>query len=158
MDARLLLALDIAPMLSPRLARAGAALNTPVDLKHYALLHDDTAYFASDRINWDGWLQFAGVTEVDTARGVHFSHANFAIDAAIDGLGVVMSLRALAAEDLAAGRLILPFPQALAADYAYYILCDADAMARPAIQAFVDWLLDEARQPFEPRGQIAILP
>lgn len=150
LDARLLLALDVAPMLSPRLAHAGPPLTVPADLKHYALLHDDTAYFASGRLNWDCWLQAVGVTEVDTSRGVHFSHANLAIDAAIDGLGVVLSLPALAAGDLAAGRLLLPFAQKIAADYAYYILCEPGAMGRPAIQAFVDWLLDEAQRPLEP--------
>jgi len=149
-DARLLLDLEVAPMLSPRLANAGLPLDVPADLKHYALLHDDTAYFASGRLNWDCWLEAAGVTGIDTARGVHFSHANLAIDAAIDGLGVVMSLPALAAGDLAAGRLLLPFQPKLAADYAYYVLYEPGAMERPAIQAFVDWLLDEAKHPLDP--------
>jgi len=150
LDARLLLKLDVAPMLSPRLAHAGHPLSIPEDLKHYALLHDDTAYFRSGGLNWECWLQAVNETSVDTARGVHFSHANLAIDAAIDGLGVVLSLPALAAGDLAAGRLLLPFPQKLAADYAYYILCEPSATERPAIQAFVDWLLDEAQRPYQP--------
>jgi LysR family glycine cleavage system transcriptional activator len=158
MDARLLLALDVAPMLSPRLASAGPPLNVPADLKHYSLLHDDRAYFASGRLNWDCWLQSVGVTDVDTARGVHFSHANLAIDAAIDGLGVVVSLPALAAGDIAAHRLILPFSQTISADYAYYILCAPGTMEHPAIQVFVDWLLDEAKRPLEPHDLTTMFP
>lgn len=155
-DARLLLPLDVAPMLSPRLANAGPPLNVPADLKHYPLLHDETAYFASGRLNWDCWLQAVGVTDVDTARGVHFSHANLALDAAIDGLGVVMSVPALAAGDLAAGRLVLPFQQKVPADYAYYILCEPGAVERPAIQAFVDWLFDEAKRPLVPAERTSL--
>jgi len=146
MDARLLLKLEVAPMISPRLAHAGPPLVTPSDLKHYSLLHDDTAYFRSGRLNWDCWLQALGVRGIDTTRGVHFSHANLAIDAAIDGLGVVLSVPALASGDLAAGRLVLPFEQRVPAEYAYYILCDPGAMERPAIQAFTGWLQEEAQR------------
>jgi len=150
MDARLLLRLDVAPMLSPRLANAGPPLATPSDLRHFPLLHDDTAYFRSGRLNWDCWLQAVGGSGVDTTRGVHFSHANLAIDAAIDGLGVVTSVPALAAADLAAGRLIVPFTEPVPADYAYYIVCEPGAIERPAIQAFVDWMVDEAGHPLVP--------
>lgn len=155
-EATLLLKLDVAPMLSPRLAAVGPELRTPADLRQYALLHDDTAYFRSGRLNWDCWLQEAGVADIDTSRGVHFSHANLAIDAAIDGLGVLMSVPSLAASDIAAGRLILPFEQKLAADYAYYILCEPGSRDRTAIEAFVEWLLDEARHPLEPREPLGL--
>jgi LysR family glycine cleavage system transcriptional activator len=150
MDARLLLRLDVAPMLSPRLANAGPPLGAPSDLRHFPLLHDDTAYFRSGRLNWDCWLQEVRATGVDTSRGVHFSHANLAIDAAIDGLGVVMSVPALAGADLASGRLFLPFAEQVPADYAYYIVCEPGAMERPAIQAFVEWMVDEASHPLVP--------
>jgi len=140
-----LLDLAVAPMLSPQLAERSPRLDSPADLKRYPLLHDDTAYFSSGRLNWDCWLDAAGVTGVDTAHGVHFSHANLAIDAAIDGLGVLVSLPVLAAADLAAGRLLMPFALTVPADYAYYILCDEEQSERPAIQAFRDWLLEEVR-------------
>jgi LysR family glycine cleavage system transcriptional activator len=53
------------------------------------------------------------VGTVDVARGVHFNHASLALSAAVDGQGVVLSLQALAADDLAAGRLIIPFGPSL---------------------------------------------
>jgi LysR family glycine cleavage system transcriptional activator len=141
-----LLELTVAPMVSPQLA-AQHPLTTPQALRHYILLHDDTGYFASGRLNWDCWLQAAGVKNIDTSRGVHFSHANFAIDAAVDGLGIVLSLPVLAAGDLALGRLVMPFELAVKADYSYYIVCDPGDSERPAIQAFTSWLLEEARRP-----------
>ena len=150
-----LLELTIAPMVSPQAIQADHPLKTPDDLRFYTLLHDDTGYFASGRLNWDCWLEAAGAKRVDTSRGVHFSHANFAIDAAVAGLGVVLSLPALAESDIALGRLILPFDLLLKADYSYFIVCDPAESERPAIQAFIGWLLEEASRPV---GAPATLP
>jgi LysR family glycine cleavage system transcriptional activator len=46
---------------------------------------------------------------------------------------------------LAAGRLILPFELSLPSDFSYFIVCDPAQSNRPAIKAFCDWLLEEAR-------------
>ena len=142
-----LLELTVTPMLSPQVIDPEHPLNAPDDLRHYTLLHDDTGYFRSGRLNWDCWLQAAGATRVDTGHGVHFSHANLAIDAAVDGLGVVLSLPALAAADLAVGRLVAPFDLTVKADYGYYIVADPSDYERPAIEAFTGWLLEEASRP-----------
>jgi LysR family glycine cleavage system transcriptional activator len=147
-----LLELTVTPMASPQLLRSGEPLQRIEALRHYTLLHDDTGYFRSGRLNWDCWLHAAGVTGIDTSHGVHFSHANLAIDAAVDGLGVLLSLPALAAADLAVGRLVTPFELRLPTDYSYYIICDPEESERPAIQAFTDWLLEEARRPLETPG------
>jgi LysR family transcriptional regulator, glycine cleavage system transcriptional activator len=144
-----LLDLSVTPMVSAQLLNAGHPLERIEDLRHYILLHDDTGYFRSGRLNWDCWLHAAGVSGIDTSHGVHFSHANLAIDAAVDGLGVVLSLPALAAPDLAVGRLITPFELRVPTDFSYYIICDPADAERPAIQAFTGWLLEEARRPLE---------
>jgi LysR family glycine cleavage system transcriptional activator len=145
-----LLDLAVAPMVSPKLIADRGLLAEPDSLKQFTLLHDDTVYFRSGQQNWDRWLDAAGVPGIDTSHGVHFSHANLAIDAAVDGLGVVMSLPVLAAADLAAGRLVQPFPLAVPADFAYFIVCDPDDAERTTIQAFRTWLLDEAGISREP--------
>jgi LysR family glycine cleavage system transcriptional activator len=155
MKVERLLELTVAPMVSPQGLRAEHPLNVPDDLRHYTLLHDDTGYFASGRLNWDCWLQAARAAQVQTAHGVHFSHANLALDAAVDGLGVVLSVTALAASDLAVGRLVLPFELTLKADYGYYVVCDPGDAERPAIQAFTGWLLEEASQPAEAASRLS---
>jgi LysR family glycine cleavage system transcriptional activator len=146
MRANRLLDIAVAPMASPQLMNGERALSAYADLRQHTLLHDDTAYFSSGRLNWDCWLEAAGATGVDTSHGVHFSHANLAIDAAVDGLGVVVSVTALAAAELAAGRLVLPFALQVPSDYAYYIVCDPTQASRTVIEAFRTWLLEEARQ------------
>jgi LysR family glycine cleavage system transcriptional activator len=67
-----------------------------------------------------------------------------AIDAAIDGQGVALARSALAAWDLIDGRLVRPFPTALPASFAYWIVCPKATAKLPKIAAFIDWLLAEA--------------
>jgi LysR family glycine cleavage system transcriptional activator len=134
-----------APMCSPRLLQGEHPLRTPADLSYYTLLHDDTIRAEHGGASWKMWLDAAGVEGVDVARGPHFNHASLGLDAAIDGMGVVLGYPVLASADLAAGRLVMPFDFSVPLGYAYYLVC-ADAVAgQPAIAAFREWITAEAR-------------
>jgi LysR family glycine cleavage system transcriptional activator len=108
------------------------------------LLHDDTGDLYDNESFWDVWLKAAGVEGVDAGRGPHFSHAVLAFEAAIDAVGVLATMPVLAAEDIAAGRLITPFDLSVTLDSAYYLVCEENAATRPAVALFRDWLLEEA--------------
>jgi LysR family glycine cleavage system transcriptional activator len=99
------------------------------------------------------WLEAAGVAGIDARRGPHFSHAVLAFEAAIDAVGVVATMPVLAAEDMAAGRLIAPFDLHVPLASAYYLVCHESASTRPAVSLFRDWLQEEATR--EPRAPAA---
>ena len=139
-----LLDLTIAPICSPQLLQGAHALKTPSDLTHHMLLHDDTGDLYDNDPFWDVWLREAGVSGVDSRRGPHFSHAVLAFEAAIDAVGVVASMPVLAGEDLAGGRLVLPFDFHVPLTSAYYLVCHESASTRPAVALFREWLLEEA--------------
>ena len=141
---RKLLDLTLAPICSPQLLQGDHPLETPADLAHHMLLHDDTGDLYDNEPFWDEWLRQAGVTGVDARRGPHFSHAVLAFEAAIDAVGVVASMPVLAAEDLAAGRLVTPFDLRVPLASSYYLVCHENAATRPAVALFRDWLLEEA--------------
>jgi LysR family glycine cleavage system transcriptional activator len=69
-----------------------------------------------------------------------------AIDAAVDGQGVVLARTALAAWDLIGGRLVRPFAVAMPVSFAYWIVCSKVAAKLPKIVAFSDWLLAQAAE------------
>jgi len=54
---------------------------------------------------------------------------------------------ALAAGDLAEGRLVRLFAPSLPAPFAYYVVCPEAYAKRPKIRAFHEWLLAEAGAP-----------
>jgi LysR family glycine cleavage system transcriptional activator len=126
------------PVCSPALVRGPRALRSAADLRRHALLH------ATDASHWRRWLQAAKVTGIDVDRGVVFSQASMAIDAAIQGQGVAMARTALAAWDLLAGRLVRPFGPALDAPFALWIVSPKATADLPKIETFRQWLLEEA--------------
>ncbi len=144
LDVHKLLPLTITPICSPQALTGEHALRTPEDLRHHMLLHDDTGELYDGESFWDVWLKAAGVKGIDAKRGAHFSHAVLAFEAAMDNIGVVASMPILAAEDLAAGRLVMPFDLKVTLASAYYLVCESHAKTRPAVAAFRDWLIAEA--------------
>ncbi len=129
---------DIFPVCSPALRQGPHALHHPRDLEHQVLLHDD------GHGDWRTWLLAAGVTNVDPARGPIFTDSGMVIQAAVTGQGVALARGVLAADELAAGRLVRPFTLSLPTEYAYYFVCPEDAADQPKIAAFRKWLLSEA--------------
>ena len=136
----------IAPICSPQLMKGKQPLRSPQDLAHHTLVHDDTGVLYDGIGFWETWLAAAGVKDVDTGRGPHFSHAVLAIEAAADSLGVVATIPLLAANELAVGRLVMPFKLQVPVKSAYYAVSNDIAGQRPEVAAFRDWLLEEAAQ------------
>lgn len=138
-----LLSASAVPLCSPSLLEEhGHPLRQPDDLRYHTLLHDDTAY--EGRPDWASWLKAAGVEGIDASRGVHFNHVSLALEAAADGQGVVLSMLPLAAADLSAGRLLIPFDLSMPLASAYYIISLQETAADADIAAFREWLLAEA--------------
>jgi len=129
---------DIFPVCSPALLSGANALRSPGDLRGHTLLHDD------GHVDWAMWLLVAGVRDISPTQGPYFTDSAMVIQAAVEGQGVALARGALAADDLAAGRLVKPFDIAIPTDYAYYIVCPKATAHHPKIAAFRGWLLAEA--------------
>ena len=134
---------SVTPMCSPSLLEGPLALRSPDDLSRHVLLHDDSMVFDPAAPNWDTWLEAAGAKRVDALRGPHFSQPDHALQAAIDGAGVVLGWEYLAAQDIAAGRLVQPFGLVLPLGSAFYLVYPEAYADRPKVVTFRDWLMEE---------------
>lgn len=141
----LLFRIEILPMCSPKLLAGAHPLLTPADLRYTTLLHGDGRDASRAGSTWARWLHRAGVIGIDARRGLQFDHSALALDAAADGLGVTLASPLLAAAELNAGTVVVAFPQSMPLDNAYYLVTSDEAMARPDVAAFHQWLLDQAR-------------
>jgi len=100
-----------------------------------------------------------GVPGVDPGRGPRFAQTDYAMQAAIEGAGVVLGWRSLAQADLDAGRLTTPFHLPLPMDVAFYLVYPEAAAGRAKLAAFRDWLLPSAANvPLSARATLSFAP
>jgi LysR family transcriptional regulator, glycine cleavage system transcriptional activator len=128
---------DVSPVCSPELLKGKHPLRSPSDLRHHCLIHDNF------RINWATWLERAGLDDINTGRGLTFESAAYAVEAAVQGQGVLLGRSALVSADLAAGRLVRPFDLALKSRWKYYVVYPDGALNHQKVKAFRDWLFKE---------------
>ncbi|MET4042748.1 transcriptional regulator GcvA [Bradyrhizobium sp. RT6a] len=133
-----LMADELFPVCSPSLLRGDKPLRCPEDLKSHMLLHTSNAN--SD--DWRLWLTAAG-QPADIARqpGITFDMIFMTIQAAIDGIGVAMGRTSYVQDDIAKGRLVVPFKIALPADAGFYLVAPEGRRGAPKLAAFRDWMI-----------------
>jgi len=136
---------EVFPVCCPSLPDDQRPLDVPSDLRRHTLLHVDWKYPTKSWVDWATWLKAARAEDVDADAGPRFSLFTMAIQSAIDGHGVALTGSVFVADDLAAGRLIKPFPISVPTDCAYYLLCLPAVAHNRRIDAFREWLLEEAR-------------
>jgi LysR family transcriptional regulator, glycine cleavage system transcriptional activator len=122
------------PVLSPDLMRK-CPLRTPADLERHTLLHAATLPEA-----WPRWLAAADVPDLKPARDQVFEHFYFAIQAALEGLGVIMGPLALIGDELRAGRLLAPIREPATRTRGYFVYAPEPSSDAPAVAALRKWL------------------
>ena len=144
LTSALLLKESFVVVCSPIFIDGSKQIKTPEDLHDHTLIHVSGPQ-GTPGTDWQEWLKSAGVDGIDTSRGLVFDDTAVAILAAIGGQGVLLSRRALVEDDIAAGRLALPFDLDLPLEFAWRIVAPEGKLKRPEVSAFRDWLLSEAQ-------------
>jgi LysR family glycine cleavage system transcriptional activator len=121
--------------------RGRKKLASPRDLQHALLLHDDA------RDAWAKWFEARGVSGVEAWRGTELSDSSMLVEAAVRGQGVALARWSLAMDDLAAGRLVLPFPKVppMPTGRSYFLVFPKENLARSPVAKFREWLCRETR-------------
>lgn len=90
------------PLCSPTLS-ASLNLTAPRDLSRATLIHSVNA------LSWAEYFRRVGAGELRPRNELWLDRSTMAIEAAVDGLGVVLESEILAAAELRDGRLVAPF-------------------------------------------------
>jgi LysR family glycine cleavage system transcriptional activator len=145
LEVERLLSEEIFPVCSPKLLEGPAPLAQPSDLRHHTLIHLEWDSENVTAPNWRMWLLAAGIHDINYTRGPVFSMTTLALQAAIEGQGVALASSFLVADDLAAGRLVVPFDLSVCdpLDFAYHVVVPKRTADLPKVVAFKTWLLDE---------------
>lgn len=145
LESEKLLDEELFPVCRPALLPPGGVESARELLATTTLIHDTTIDFDPAYPSWRSWLDTHGMRDVDASRGLRFNSTVLAIQAAVDGRGIVLGRSVAVAADLQAGRLVRPFDGAQATRCAYYVLHLPGALEHPKIRALRDWLFAEAR-------------
>jgi LysR family glycine cleavage system transcriptional activator len=123
------------PVLSPDLMKR-CPLRTPADLGQHTLLHAATLCDA-----WPRWLAAANLADLKPARDQVFEHFYFAIQAALEGLGVLIGPVALISDELRVGRLLAPITEPAMRTRGYFFYAPEGSSDAPVIAALRKWLI-----------------
>jgi LysR family glycine cleavage system transcriptional activator len=132
---------SLVPVAHPKFAKGKEAIRKPADLKGHKLLHSQNR-----REDWRIWLNAAGIKDkaIDPNSGPVFETRSYAIQAAVQGMGIAVMDPELAAEEIAAGRLVTLFDGTpLPLTNAYWFVCLEHMADAPRIKAMRDWLISD---------------
>jgi LysR family transcriptional regulator, glycine cleavage system transcriptional activator len=127
--------LIVSPALNER-----APLQRATDVVNHVLLGSETRPG-----DWTDWLERAGLAPKAEQRRRVFDHFFVTLQAVVDGLGVGIGPLPVLQADIAAGRLLTPFPTITVPRTSYIALIPFDANKTSALTKFIDWLLAEAK-------------
>lgn len=122
---------------SPDLVAKHGPLKRAADCLKVPLLHDHT------RQDWRLWFEAHGVATPERLKGPAFSDGTLIVRAAVAGQGLGLVREFYAAEELAAGRLVRALDVTWPSRFGYYLVATAEALQRPAVRAFRNWLVEE---------------
>src|SRR6516165_5059281 len=127
---------ELFPVCSPSLLRSDKPLRTPQDLRDHVLLHTNNGD------DWRLWLTAAGLsTSISKQPGITFDMTLMTVQAAIDGMGVAMGRTTYVQDDIAKGRLVVPFKIALPSNAGFYLVSPEAIDDPPKLKLFRQWLL-----------------
>lgn len=143
LETRWLIGDELAVVCSPQFLE-NHRLDTPQDVLSHPLIIDESLSFNPKSPTWEKWLLMNGVHNAGEVRGVHFNHADHAIDAAVRGTGLALARTSLSRTDMDTGLLVEPFPHLrIGTDMAFYLVMPPAAGNKPKVQAFTRWILSE---------------
>jgi LysR family transcriptional regulator, glycine cleavage system transcriptional activator len=149
--AELMFEETVSPVVSPWYAEATRSgrlpvLRQPGDLAAHALTEEDDARPSAEFLSWRHWLTRQHEPDLQPLRWMYFNFTYQQIQAALAGQGVALARLPLVHEHLKRAELVEPFGSAgrLTSPYAYWLVPAPGAAARPEVQAFADWVREQA--------------
>mgnify|MGYP001428891695 CR=1 FL=1 len=126
----------VVPVCSPRLLD-DQRVESIADLRNQTLIH-----VSSRRNEWQRLLRQANVSMTGHEKGLSFSSTQLALGAALEGLGIALSDKALISRELQYGQLVKPVEAELLTGKAFYLIYPKGRQLTYGMRVFRDWLLD----------------
>jgi LysR family glycine cleavage system transcriptional activator len=132
---------ELVPVCSPASLPA-KPFTDPTQLTELVLLQN-----ASRPQAWHDWFDSQGYHTEHSYHGPRFETFYMCIRAAQVGCGVALLPRFLVEEELADGKLVIPWQHAMPSSDAYYLAYPEHSAEVPKVRDFVQWMLEQIDSP-----------
>lgn len=126
------------PVASPRYLEMIRPIRSPGELRQAVLLRNAHG-------PWKPWFAAAGLDWDEPSTGPLYTDIGFLLDAAVNGQGIALGRSSLVEDQLQSGQLARVTDVSRPSDWNFFLVHVPDAVARPEVNAFVQWLLRTAR-------------
>jgi LysR family transcriptional regulator, glycine cleavage system transcriptional activator len=135
------------PLSSPATKRRIGKLKVRTRLEGYPLLHVDFYRNDPKALTWPDWIAAQRLKRTAPERGIRFQRIVRAIDAVLADAGLTICGLALLGQQVADGSLTFPFAVGTGkwTSHGFQARFRADALARPQVRRFRQWLVEESR-------------
>ncbi|MDM3870764.1 transcriptional regulator GcvA [Porticoccus sp. W117] len=128
---------QLVPVCTPELAKK---VKTPADIKKLPLLMETKRYD-----EWRRWFKQQRI-RYQVSKQRTYDDTGIQIQAAVDGLGVMLARESFVANYLKSGGLVKVVDRPMESNFQYFFVCPESHLADANVQAFHDWLLS-CREP-----------
>jgi LysR family glycine cleavage system transcriptional activator len=131
------------PVCTPHVLEKCGPVNNAQALARVPLIHDESLTARGAAPSWSEWFKAAGVGSVDLKRGLRFTSADHALDAAEEDAGVLLTHDIMAYDGLRTGRLVIPVRLSIAAGRTFQLVRLRGRKPTATMNAFAKWIKDE---------------
>ncbi|CAM3618122.1 LysR family transcriptional regulator [Pseudomonas wadenswilerensis] len=128
---------EVLPVCAPELLQ-GRTLKDASELAELVLLQSTSRPEA-----WHEWFLEQGLHSANSYHGPRFDTFYMSLSAAQSGCGVALVPRYLVAQELAEGKLIVPWQHSMRSNGAHFLAFSEHAAEVPKVRALVDWIRAE---------------
>ena len=139
---------EVFPVASPTLVAPSLVPMSVADLRGLPLLHDIDGHAAQPWLSWQGWFERAGVESPTAPGGMKFTDSIVLLGAAVAGLGVALGRGPNIEGLLSRGQVVRLTQDSWKAGWSYRLVAPPANFSRPNVRAFVEWILEEAREKY----------
>jgi LysR family transcriptional regulator, glycine cleavage system transcriptional activator len=132
----------VVPACSPALLKQNP-VRTAADILQLPLLGVEWDKDQGEAPGWTEWAQGQGLVPRNLLGQMTYSLSSAAIDAAVNGRGFVLAQLSMAADDILAGRLVVPVDARMRLKEPYFLAWDLGALEKPLgaeLQSFLSML------------------
>jgi LysR family transcriptional regulator, glycine cleavage system transcriptional activator len=136
----------VVPIASPEISQRLMRLSKRERLEGFPLLHLDFYKDDPKVPNWSAWIGQRRLKRSAPNRGIRFQRASRALEAVLANAGLTLCGLALIAASVEDESVSLPFPLSCGtwSSHAFQARLRPDALVRPQVRQFREWLVKES--------------